>query len=338
MSDLLGMAGGQAAGAIMDIGLQGLRNKQQRKQQQRLSEDQLVMDKAKMDYQKQLELDMWKKTSYGAQKEEMIKAGLNPALMYGMGGGGGQTVGGGAAGVSAPNASSQSQGEMMGMMMQAANIELTKAQTEKTKAETVKTSGIDTIEAGTRVKLNQVNADIATIEQNIKSQTQEETIRTIGLGMQQAAQEFDKMVRENSIGQKTYEEQIKQVQANLIQTGLENALLKAEKKLTDRKVYQIAEQIAQGWKGLSIEEQNAVTNRLNAQTNYDNSQTGIDKAQKEGKDQAYYRMINDLTDSDKATRDIIEKIIQAVALRNVMGGDKAGRKEGQPYNQYNYYK
>jgi hypothetical protein len=38
-------------------------------------------------------MDMWNKTNYGAQVAQMEKAGLNPALMYGMGGGGGTTAG-----------------------------------------------------------------------------------------------------------------------------------------------------------------------------------------------------------------------------------------------------
>lgn len=41
----------------------------------------------------QLQMDMWNKTNYQAQIEHMKKAGLNPALMYGMGGGGGTTAG-----------------------------------------------------------------------------------------------------------------------------------------------------------------------------------------------------------------------------------------------------
>jgi len=40
-----------------------------------------------------LQMDMWNKTNYGAQLKHMKDAGLNPALMYGMGGGGGATTG-----------------------------------------------------------------------------------------------------------------------------------------------------------------------------------------------------------------------------------------------------
>lgn len=53
-----------------------------------------------------LQFDMWNKTNYPAQLEMMKKAGLNPGLMYGLGGGGGTTTGsqggGSAAGGQAP--------------------------------------------------------------------------------------------------------------------------------------------------------------------------------------------------------------------------------------------
>lgn len=52
-------------------------------------------------YEKSLKLqndaayDLWQRTNYGAQMKELSKAGLNPGLLYGMGGGGGGTTGGG---------------------------------------------------------------------------------------------------------------------------------------------------------------------------------------------------------------------------------------------------
>ncbi len=42
---------------------------------------------------RQIQMDIWNDTNYGAQKQHMIDAGLNPALMYGLGGGGGSTTG-----------------------------------------------------------------------------------------------------------------------------------------------------------------------------------------------------------------------------------------------------
>jgi hypothetical protein len=82
-----------------------------------------------------LQMDMWKKTNYPAQVKMLEQAGLNPALLYGMGGAGGSTTGsqggGSAAGGSAPG-----QGSIdLPMAMMGAQIENIKADTEKKKHE-----------------------------------------------------------------------------------------------------------------------------------------------------------------------------------------------------------
>jgi len=73
-----------------------------------------------------LQMDMWNKTNYGAQVDHMKDAGLNPALMYGSAGQGGQT--GSQTGGSASKGSS-SQGKVMDMsnMLLGAQIEGIKA-------------------------------------------------------------------------------------------------------------------------------------------------------------------------------------------------------------------
>jgi len=62
-----------------------------------------------------LQMDMWNKTNYGAQLQHMKDAGLNPALMYGMGGGGGATTGSQGGG-SAAKGNAQKQMGIEGLM------------------------------------------------------------------------------------------------------------------------------------------------------------------------------------------------------------------------------
>lgn len=50
------------------------------------------LDKS-LQLQNKYALDIWEKTGYGAQKKQMEEAGINPALLYGMSGGGAQTIG-----------------------------------------------------------------------------------------------------------------------------------------------------------------------------------------------------------------------------------------------------
>ena len=131
--DGIGGAIGGLAGGILGIPLEKRNDQRQLEQQAKLNEQQLGIDLKKMEAQKNLDLEIWEKTNYAAQKEQMLKAGLNPALMYGMGGGGGTTTGSGGASVNAPNAAIGG-GEIMGIMMQKMQLELMQAQKEATLA------------------------------------------------------------------------------------------------------------------------------------------------------------------------------------------------------------
>lgn len=73
--------------------------------------------------------DMWLKTNYSAQRHQLEKAGLNPGLLYGMGGGGG-----GQTGSSSAMPSAQNVGQMD--IASAAQLALLKAQKENIEADT----------------------------------------------------------------------------------------------------------------------------------------------------------------------------------------------------------
>lgn len=90
--EMLGQGmGAQAAsggvGAILGLALEGHNDRRQIRQQRELGKLQLGFDKEMTDYSFQKQLQMWKDTNYKAQVEQMEEAGLNPALLYGMGGG-----------------------------------------------------------------------------------------------------------------------------------------------------------------------------------------------------------------------------------------------------------
>jgi len=87
-----------SAGASTGGGLLGMIGAKKREQRQKENQKEL------MDYQTQnqmrlnqqghqLQMDMWKATSYPAQVKMMQEAGLNPGLLYGQSGGGGTTAG-----------------------------------------------------------------------------------------------------------------------------------------------------------------------------------------------------------------------------------------------------
>ena len=139
----------------MGLLLQGHNDRRQLRQQKKLQDMQIEGQKEMTDYNteasRKAQLQMWRDTNYGAQRDELKKAGMSVGLMYGGGGGGGATTGAGATGGSVSGAMAPTGGnEIMAMRMQSLNermqeaqIEATKAQTAKTQVETEKIGGVD---------------------------------------------------------------------------------------------------------------------------------------------------------------------------------------------------
>jgi hypothetical protein len=129
-SGLLGAGLGMASGLLGMIGQKKRAKKQHERQKELMgiqSENQKMLNKQGQ----ALQMQTWRDTGYGAQMGQMKEAGLNPALMYGMSGGGGQTTG------SQGGGSAQSGSAAAPMDIGAvAQVALMTAQANKLKAET----------------------------------------------------------------------------------------------------------------------------------------------------------------------------------------------------------
>ena len=99
-------SGAKAVDGLIDIGVNSLneglwgdyyRDKEV-EQSQKLLDQQTTAQSKLMQQSKDQQLTMWNATNYGAQTAHLQEAGLNPALMYGAGGGGGSTTAGSGAG------------------------------------------------------------------------------------------------------------------------------------------------------------------------------------------------------------------------------------------------
>nr|WAE43715.1 MAG: DNA pilot protein [Microviridae sp.] len=136
----LGMqaASGLVNGAVGAVFGQ-MNDNRQLNQQQKLQDMQMQGQKEMTDYNQAAALKMWQDTNYPAQVSQLEKAGLNPGLLYGKGGGGGATASVSPGNVAAGEAP-KGGGEITAMaglgMQTAAQLELLKAQKENIEADT----------------------------------------------------------------------------------------------------------------------------------------------------------------------------------------------------------
>lgn len=136
-------------------------------------------------------LQMWKDTNFGAQRNEMEKAGLSVGLMYGNGGGSAaSTAGGTATQPSAPNTNPVEvalQQESMGLQLKQieAQNRLANAQATKTIAEANKIAGVDTKGQELQNKWQEIENRIQISRENIEQSN-----------MKQAAANADKAVED----------------------------------------------------------------------------------------------------------------------------------------------
>lgn len=155
-----------AATSLIGMGIAKGKDKRQLTQQEKLQNLQIRGQKEMMDYGMQQQYDMWQKTNYKPQLDEMKEAGINPALMYGMGGGGGTTTGspsGNVTGADAPKGSGREVEEMAGMGMQMAQqMKLLEAQKENIDADTAnkKMDTLDKAEGKTGKEYDNIIKDL----------------------------------------------------------------------------------------------------------------------------------------------------------------------------------
>lgn len=210
-----------AAGAIYGLFRnKGAEDQRQVDQQKKLNDLGVSAGKEMGAYNQSLQMDMWNKTNYEAQKKHMEAAGLNPALMYGQGGGGGTTAGSASGSVSAAQAANSAATETagnattgMGLQL-ASQLALQKAQKENIEADTAnKKAGTEQ----TGVQTEGAKIDVYTKEQT-KNETIDRIIAEAGKAQSEAAIQF----RNNEMDERTVQDRIKQIQLETVNKILSN--------------------------------------------------------------------------------------------------------------------
>lgn len=283
----LGMQAGNqgASGAIGGILGQifgGMNDKRQLKQQRKLQQLQITGYKDLAEYQKGLDLQMWKDTSYPAQMEMLKAAGLNPGLMYGMGGGGGTTTGGTGAmpsGGDAPrgggeNVAMTGMGMQFGMME--AQRELIQAQTEKVKAETTKTGGVDTTEAETRIEslkqgitnakqqeqILKIEKYLKQLEAQVQGKTINDRIEQILWLSERAHNELEISKNEAFMSKATFNDKVDIIRREAIGALLRNEATEQGIEMSKEQINKMAADIITAQRQATTGEKNAETQRL----------------------------------------------------------------------------
>lgn len=263
--ELAQASGAQAAGNTINelTGLfsQPFKNKQQLKQARKLQDLGLEAEATRLARNESMALRMFENTGYNAQVEQMKKAGINPALLYGMSAGGGttqaqapQASGSGHAQTAQASRGSEGMGLMIGQMgllqAQKENIEADTANKLASKPKTeAETEGIHLNNEFLKKSLNDridiINSDaaikIADIDIREGERDEQRMSRTDRMN-QIKAQAAGEILKNALITQQTKEgaQNIEESKARVIKM--------------DAEIKNWSEQIAQGWKNLDIHE------------------------------------------------------------------------------------
>lgn len=284
----IGMLGAGAIDAGMGLILGSINDRRQLKQQGKLQNQQIQGQKEMTDYQYSKMLQMWKDTSYGAQTEEMRKAGINPALMYGMGGGGGQTAGGGTGSVTggvAPSGGGEAQA-MMGMGIQAA---LLRAQKENIEADTKEklsripghegipgVQGQQIAESKGRVELmaqqydnERIKNTLLEIDRQIGRSMAHIQDETQGAQIAEKIAEAEQEMAKAKVAKETIDADIKKIRAAAAGQIIANALMQAQtgkvnadKAMLSVEAHKWEQELAQGWAEINLQKLDGIVRTI----------------------------------------------------------------------------
>lgn len=246
---LIGIAGGAIAA------------NRQFKNEKKLMGLQAKYNKEQAKYTSDLQKDMWDYTNYENQMQHIKNAGLNPALLYGMSGGGGTTTGSAhAEGVS--NAGTTAVGMGLNAAKLLSEIRLINAQADKTDKEGKKIAGVDT--------------DLARAQENLANFTaklMESKGRLTEVDIDNAKKYGNKLVEETrlletqaDIAEETKENEIEKNAQELLNMQWEGIKKQFEAELTSEEVKIAKEKLEMLWFGLITDRRNSDAAKENAYT------------------------------------------------------------------------
>ena len=280
LADTATQMGQQALGGLMGMVFQKGQDRRQLKQAGKLQALEIAGQKEMTEYNYGKQMQMWKDTNYSAQMAELEKAGLNPGLIYGMGGGGGQSTNVATGNVSGQHAPTGG-GEAIAMANTAAQLGLMRAQKENIEADTVKkkveatkTAGVDTKEAETRIlslgqgienaraqqKLTEVQTRIGEVAARVTEATEDSQGEMIRQELSKLESEARTALVDANVSEDTKADKISMVKAQLLGQWAQNALTKMQTakgasdiRVNEQQITTMVMKVAQDWRALEIQ-------------------------------------------------------------------------------------
>lgn len=299
----IGAAGSLVGGAINSIFSNQSINKQVSAQEQ------LADYNANLQYQEQMK--MWNETNYPAQVQQMMQAGLNPALMYRGAGGGGATTGSGlptqnVTPTQQNNGAAIAQQALQGMMMKA-QIDNLNAQTQETLSKVAANQNTTNVQ-NSQIQANQASANLQnanaelsktqnTLEQlniNYKQNTLDASIDQVRETAKIIGQQLAIIQNDKEISDATKQIKIQQQIENVAETIANIHLKQSGIELNQKQIWQIGQVVSQNWEYIKQGQQNANTQEQAVKTNYTNTQEALEMGwRKIGLDQRSIQVLED---------------------------------------------
>lgn len=227
------------------------------------------------DYNQQKQMEMWRDTNYKAQVGELQAAGLNPGLLYGMGGGGGATTGSGGSqmpSIATADAPSNAMGKIMEIGMMAAQKGLIESQTRKNNAEaeneetvnpektTQETEnlaqGLDNMRQDYEVKKLEIR--LKQMDAHIQGETIDQTIERMTAESKQAQEALALLKNERKVSDATVAEQTQIIKTKAVEALLINSLIRAQTaktgtdtRLSEQQITNLVQENMREWDKMS---------------------------------------------------------------------------------------
>lgn len=223
-------------------------------------------------------LQMWKDTNFGAQRDEMEKANLSVGLMYGNGGGSATSTAGGTA--TQPNAPKTNpvevalQQESMGLQLKQieAQNRLANAEATKTIAEANKIAGVDTKGQELQNKWQEIENRIQTSRESIE----QSNMKAAAANADKAVEDWKMAVLDREYLDKTQEDRVTRLVSEIAKIQKEGSLAESATDVN----YQTARKIEKEIENFYYE---MITRRMSAEAAKETAENMLKKIENEYK-------------------------------------------------------